>query len=143
MLRFFDGPHQRAVVEGRQHQAADALRDEAFDNLYLLLAVVFAQRPFPDHLDFSSLRRQLARRFDRAGMNALPEFVCRAFGDNGDGQLLPCPIMRTVLAAARTKQRRRCDEYHSESFQHSFPYNKGAAYFRQMPPSTGITTPLT
>src|SRR5262249_38998809 len=62
-----------------------------FDNLNLLLAIVFAERALPDHFDLRSLRRKLTRRFDRAGVNALPEFVGGALGNDSDRQLLAAP----------------------------------------------------
>ena len=98
-VRFFDGPHQRAIVERRKHQPIDTLRNKAFDYLNLLFAIIFAQRALPYDFDLGPLRRQFARRFDCPGMNALPEFMRRAFRDDRDGQLFAASLLGTGLPA--------------------------------------------
>src|SRR5581483_6894781 len=78
-LSFFDWSHERAIVERRQDDPADALRSESFDYLNLLLAIVFAQGAFPDHFHLGARRREFARSLDSSGMDALPKLVRRPF----------------------------------------------------------------
>src|SRR5207302_6012081 len=87
-LRLFHRSHQGAVVERGEHDAPDALTEEPLHDLHLLLAVVLAERSLPDDAHRCSLGRELARRLDRPGVDALPEFVRRALGDDGDRELL-------------------------------------------------------
>ena len=44
-----DGYAQGGVVEGREHYARYAARDEVFDQCDLVFAVVFFERAFPDY----------------------------------------------------------------------------------------------
>src|SRR5438093_39982 len=81
---FLDRSHQGAAVERREHDALHTLAEKPLHDLDLLLAIVLAQRPFPDDVDRRALAGELARRLDRPGMNTLPEFVRRSFGDHGD-----------------------------------------------------------
>ena len=101
-LRFLNRAHQGAIVQRRQHDAIDALRSETFDHLDLLLAIVFAQRAFPDHSHLVARRRKLTRRFDGAGVNAFPKLMRSALGDNRDGRFL----FRTLRHGAITTERR-------------------------------------
>ena len=65
-----DNPQQLAQAARRY------LRTQPFSvSSTLLFAVVFAQRSLPDEIDAHALRRQLLRRLNRAGVNALPELV--------------------------------------------------------------------
>ena len=82
-----DGTHQRARIERGEHDAVDALAQEAFDDLDLLLAVVLAHRALPDEVDVDALRLVLPLRLDGAGVDALPELVRRPFRD--DRQVQP------------------------------------------------------
>src|SRR4029079_12735453 len=77
-----DGADERAVVEGRQHDAVDPAAHEAFDLRDLAVPVVFTQGTAPDDLG-----PHLAGRLDRARMDALPEDVRRALRDDRNLQL--------------------------------------------------------
>jgi hypothetical protein len=52
--------NQSAIVEWGEHDAIDALAEKAFDDLHLLLAIVFAHRPLPHDVHRQVRRRQLA-----------------------------------------------------------------------------------
>ena len=101
-LRFLDRPHQRLCVERREHDAADALAQEALDHLDLLLAIVLAERPLPDHAG----RRRPAPASSRSALTApawmrLPELVRRALRDDRD------LIARLVRARGARRRPRR------------------------------------
>ena len=98
---FLDRPDERPGVERRQHDAADALAQEALDDLDLLLAIVLAERALPDHVDVDALRLQLALGLDRAGVDGAPELVGRALGDDRD------LIARLVRARGARRRPRR------------------------------------
>jgi hypothetical protein len=83
-FRIGDWPHERVIVERREHDAAHTLRRETFDDLDLLFAIVFTQRAFPDHFYVGSLRFEFLRGLVAAGVNAFPELVRRALGDDRD-----------------------------------------------------------
>ena len=70
---------ERRVVERREHDAADALRDERAHDVDLRLEVVLLERALPDDVDVD-----LLRRLHRAGVHALPELVRRPLRDHGD-----------------------------------------------------------
>src|SRR6185436_652656 len=88
------GPHERLVVERREHDAVHALGRERLDHLDLLLAVVFPQRAFPRELDVHALGREVALGAVRARVDRAPELVGLALRDHRD------PV-RVLLAAAR------------------------------------------
>src|SRR2546430_7954025 len=94
----------RSVVERCEHDPADALTEKAFHDLHLLLAIVLAERSLPHDAHRRSLGRELARGLDRPGVDALPELVRRALGNDGDRELLV-----GAGAAARREQRRAED----------------------------------
>src|SRR4029077_4529319 len=87
-LRLLHRTHQGTVVERCEHDPPDALAQEPLHDLDLLLPVVFTERPLPDDAHRRSLGRELPRRLDGAGVDALPELVRRALGDDGDRELL-------------------------------------------------------
>ena len=79
--RGLHGADEPLVAERREDDAADALRDEGLHDVDLVLEVVLAQRPLPDHLD-----AELARRLHRPRVHALPELVRRALRHHRDAQ---------------------------------------------------------
>src|SRR5438067_1939786 len=111
-LGLFHRAHQRTVIERGEHDAADALAEEPLHDLHLLLPVVLAERSLPYDAHRRALGRELARRLDRAGVDALPELVRRAFGDDGDGQLL-------VGAGAAAARQQRGAEQRERKWSHS------------------------
>src|ERR1051326_276537 len=78
------GFDQRLRIQRRQHYGAHAAHHEILHNLNLLVAVVFAQRAFPDDVHFGSLPGQLALGLDRPRMDRFPKLVCRALGNDSD-----------------------------------------------------------
>ena len=80
----FGGGDEGSVIEWGEDHAVDALRNEVFDDLDLLLAVVLAEGAFPDDFDGLAFGFEFLLGFERAGVDGFPEFVAGAFGDNGD-----------------------------------------------------------
>ena len=118
-LRFLDRPHQRARIERGEHDAVDALAQEPFDDLDLLLAVVLANRALPGEADGHALRLVLPLRLDRAGMDALPELVRRPLRDHrhvqpADGlEVLADRLRLAATAAASGSASREGQRHHT------------------------------
>ena len=82
--RGFHGRNERFIVERREHDAIDAAADEVFDDLDLLLAVIFLQRTFPDDVYGDALSGEFDLSLFGARVDGFPEFMGRAFGNDGD-----------------------------------------------------------
>lgn len=82
--RHFGRASQRTRIQRRQHHAAHAAGDEIFHHLHLLLAIIFAQRAFPNDVGIDPFGLQFARSFNRTGVNGFPKLVGRAFGNDRD-----------------------------------------------------------
>ena len=82
-----DRAAERLVVERREHDAGDALRDEALHDVDLALRSSSLSGPFQTMSTSSSLRG-----LHRAGVDGLPELVRRPLGDHRDGELGRPPL---------------------------------------------------
>jgi len=76
-----------------------------------LLTIVLAQRPFPDQIDFDAVLLEVLHGFDRAGVNALPEFMRRALRNDGDVVGLRAGI--GFAATENEDQRQACEKKES------------------------------
>ena len=56
-------------IQRCQHDTAHAAADEIFHDLDLLVAIVFAERAFPDDFNGDAVFLELRLRFERAGVN--------------------------------------------------------------------------
>src|SRR5205814_7266412 len=95
-FRLFNGTHKGLAVERCKHYPIDALTDKSFDNLYLLLAVVFAKRAFPNEIHVYTLRLEIGRGLHRPGIDAFPKWMCRSFWNHCDGEVLAARLIRTT-----------------------------------------------
>jgi hypothetical protein len=109
--RVVEHRNERPVVEGSKHDPVDAAAEEVLHHLDLLVAIVLADRPLPDHLD-----TELARSLDRARVHRLPVFVGGALGNDGKrllGRLcglvgcLPGLVTAATAAAHHQRQKER------------------------------------
>ena len=112
--RVATGPASAASSSGASTMPGDAARDEAFDLGHLRVAIVFAQRPAPDHLGAQLLGGTIG-----AGMNALPEHVRRALRDDRNRQRRGAGGLRAVLCAGR----RRNEQAGSRPANHRVMHN--------------------
>ena len=53
---------------------------------FRLVSIIFAEWPFPDHIDFDSLLCQFKLRLYRASVDRFPELVRGSLGDHRDGK---------------------------------------------------------
>ncbi len=105
-LRVGDGGAQRRVIEWRQHNAIDAPRNHILDDLDLLLAVVFLERPFPENVDI-----QFFGGLEGAGVDGFPEFMRRALGNHGNREAF-------VFAVDRRHDEKDSGEQDQDVFAH-------------------------
>src|SRR5260221_1304700 len=115
-LGLLDRAHQGVFVERRQDDAVHVLGEDSLDLLHLLLAVVLAQRPFPDDVDGDVLRGVVTGGLDGSGMNALPELVRRSLRDDGDGEGLAFRSLWLDLFVAATGDEDERDCEYEDSF---------------------------
>ena len=94
-----DRADERRLVERREHDPRHAARDEALDLGHLRCPIVFAKRAPPDDVD-----AKLASGLRSARVNALPEYVRCALGDDGDRCL---GVVAWRGRAARAEQYRK------------------------------------
>src|SRR5581483_7553109 len=80
-----DGIDKGLFVERGKHDPANVAAGEVFDYLDLLVAVVLAERAFPDHFHGRPLGGKFLFSFGRAGVDRFPIFVGGAFGNDRDG----------------------------------------------------------
>ena len=127
-----DRSGERDLVERRQHDAGDAARDEALDLGHLRVAIVFADRPAPDHLDAIFLGGTV-----RAGMDALPEHVRRPLRDDRNRQRRGAGGLRAVLCAGRRRNEQAGSRPANHRVMHNASLQEEVMSVRQIPESPG------
>src|SRR6266496_3112176 len=120
-LRLLHWPHQGLRVEGGEDDPVHALAGEPLHDLDLLLAVVLAEGALPDDLDRDPIHRQVLAGLHRPRVDALPELVGEALGDDRDLEGLLRAGRGAGLLATGSKEEGQPEKGDEQAFGHDRP----------------------